>query len=316
MQKPTYIQDDYKHSSKFNGGSRLVLGTAGLGGVWGDVKKEESVEAIVYALEQGVEVIDTAPSYHRAQEYIGKALQQWEGEHPFVSTKIGRLQAEEADEVYLDYSRVGLHKSMEESLELLGVDYVDLLFLHEPQLVPVEKIDSILEVLNGFQEQGLVGELGIGGNPVDEFWPYVTKDHFDVVSSFLKMDACSLEGFKYDIPKYHSEDLAVYAASSLHMGLLGSKFKEYVENPPETEWIRQDHIQNAVKVNQIARDYNLSLTDIALRYLFSIQEADRVVLGPRTLDEVSESLRIWREGPLDKEIFDRITEVLLNSLRK
>lgn len=313
MKKPTYIQDDYKSSHKFNGGSRLVLGTAGLGGVWGKVEGRESVEAILHALEQGVEVIDTAPSYYKAQQYVGEALRKWNGELPFISTKVGRLQAEKADEVYLDYSTDGMRKSIEESLELLSVDFIDLLFLHEPQLVPIVEIDSIMETLQSFQDEGIVGMLGIGGNPVDDFWPYVKKENFDVVSSFLKMDACSLEGLKHDIPKFKDEDIAVYAASSLHMGLLGSKFSEYVEKPPNNEWIRQDHINNAIKVKQIAQQNNMSLADISLRYLFSMKEADRVVIGPGTMEEVRESLSIWQEGPLDKKIFEQVTEVLLQS---
>lgn len=315
MVKPTYIQDDYKCNNKFNGGSRLVLGTAGLGGVWGEVEGRESIEAILYALEQGIEVIDTAPSYYKAQEYVGKALSEWEGTLPFISTKVGRLQAKEADEVYLDYSPDGMRKSMDESLELLGVDYIDLLFLHEPQLVPIEYIESILDTLHSFQDKGIVGKLGIGGNPVDEFWSYTKKENFDVVSSFLKMDASTLEGFTHDIPKFKEEDLAVYAASSLHMGLLGSKFSEYVENPPDNEWIRKDHINNAVKVKQIAQQNNMSLTDISLRYLFSIKEADRVVIGPSNMEEVKESLRIWEEGPLSKKIFNQVTEVLIESIK-
>jgi aryl-alcohol dehydrogenase-like predicted oxidoreductase len=315
MQKPTFIRDDYKHSDKFNGGSRLVLGTAGLGGIWGKVDEEESIDAILYALEHGVEVIDTAPSYNKAEEYIGKALQQWRGNLPFISTKIGRLQAKRADEVYVDYSPEAMRKSMEQSLELLGVDYIDLLFLHEPQLVPIKKMDLIIDTLRSFQEEGIVGMLGIGGNPVDTFWPYARKEIFDVVSTFLKIDASTLEGFQHDIPKYKSEDLGIYAASSLHMGLLGSKFEDYVENPPDTEWIRQDHVENAIKVKQIAEQNNMSLTELSLQYLFSMKEADRVVLGSTNMEELRESLQIWEDDPLTKEIFDEVTEVLVNSLR-
>lgn len=313
MKKPTYKNSDYRFTNKFNGGSRLVLGTSGLGGVWGEVDERESIDALLYALENGIEVIDTAPSYNMAQEYTGKALQEWNGKRPFLSTKIGRLKANKADEIYLDYSAEGMRKSMDESLELLGVDYIDLLFLHEPQLVPIENMESIMSTLRSFQDEGLVGMLGIGGNPNDKFWPYVTKDYFDVVSSFLKMNACSLVGFEHDIPKFIKEGLAIYAASSLHMGLLGSKFNEYAENPPETEWIWRDHVENAMKVNQIAQDHDMTLTDLALRFLFSIQEADRVVLGPKTMDEVSESLSIWEKGPLSKEIFDQVTSILTNA---
>lgn len=314
MTTPTFIQDDFRKNGRFDGGSRLVLGTSGLGGVWGRVDEQESVEALLYALEKGVEVIDTAPSYSNAQEYVGKALRKWDGDLPFLSTKIGRLKAEKADEVHLDYSTEGMKKSMQESLQLLGVDYIDLLFLHEPHLVPVENMEEILDTLHSFQDEGIVGMLGIGGNPEGPFWDYVDTEYFDVVSTFLKMDASTLEGFKHDIPRFMDKELAIYAASSLHMGLLGSKFTEYVHNPPNSEWIQKAHIDNAVRVNKIAQNNGVTLTNLALRYLFSMKEADRVVLGPKTLDEVQESISIWEEGPLEQEVFNQVTEVLMKSI--
>lgn len=314
MIKPTFIRNEFRKSDTFNGASRLVLGTSGLGGVWGKVDEQESIEAILYALEQGIEVIDTSPSYYKAQEYVGKALRRWTGKRPFISTKIGRLQAEKPDEIYLDYSHEGMCASIKKSLELLGVEYIDLLFLHEPQMVPVSKIDGIMDTLHSFQDEGFVGMLGIGGNPEGAFWPYVKKKNFDVVSSFLKIDACTLEGFTYDIPKFREEGLAVYAASSLHMGLLGSKFNEYVRNPPNNEWIRKVHIDNATRINEIAQKSGISLTNLALRYLFSMKEADRVVLGPKTMEEVRRSLSIWEDGLLEEEIFNQLTEILLRSI--
>lgn len=58
----------------------------------------------------------------------------------------------------------------------------------------------------------------------------------------------------------------------------------------------------------------MTLTELALRYLFSMEEADRVVLGPKNIDEVKNSLRIWEKGPLPESLFNQVTEVLLKSI--
>jgi aryl-alcohol dehydrogenase-like predicted oxidoreductase len=171
-----------------------------------------------------------------------------------------------------------------------------------------------MDTLHSFRDKGIVDRIGIGGNPEGAFWQYVKKENFEVVSSFLKMDACSLEGFAHDIPRFREEGLAVYAASSLHMGLLGSQFKKFINDPPNNEWIQQTHVENAVKVNRIAMENGLSLTNLALRYLFAMNEADRVVLGPKNMEEVQKSISIWEEGPVDKAIFDEVTEFLLKSI--
>lgn len=157
--KPTYITGDYSKSPVFGHESRLVYGTSGLGGVWGEVKPKDSVDALLYALEHGISVIDTAPSYANAEHYVGLALREWKGKKPFVSTKIGRLKGKDAFETKLDYSEDGLKRSLHNSLTTLGLDKIDLLFLHEPQLVPLENIDRILHTLKGFRSEGLVGSI-------------------------------------------------------------------------------------------------------------------------------------------------------------
>src|SRR5688572_13922057 len=92
---------------------RCVLGTAGLGGVWGRVDPEESVRTILTSLECGISAIDTAPAYGNAEEFIGKALQQWRGPQPAVSTKVGRLKTFAADDGRYDYSVKGMQSSLE-----------------------------------------------------------------------------------------------------------------------------------------------------------------------------------------------------------
>lgn len=313
MNKPTYIVGDYKHSRMFNGDSRLVLGTAGIGGLWSPINETESIDTILYALDNGVKVLDTAPSYRNAQEYIGKALKRWGGQTPFISTKIGRLKADKPDEIYVDYSREGMKRSLDESLELIGTDHIDLLFLHEPQLVPLDDIDSILETLISFKDQGLVNMIGIGGNPNETFYQYIDNNIFSVVSGFLKLDACNLDALKKDIPFFHKLGIAYYAASSLHMGLLGDRFEKYTTEKPDSEWITNENVENAIKIQKIAKKHGIPLPELSLRYLFSIQEADRVVIGSENIKQIKDSLAAWKNGVLDKDLFDEISNILIQT---
>lgn len=220
--KPTYQAEiTAHHYSFFEKGSRLTYGTSGLGGVWGKVDEEESIDCLIYALEHGITSLDTSPSYHKAEEYLGKALRRWRGEQPFISTKVGRLPAQEADECYVDYSADSMQDSLKRSLDQIGVERVDVLFLHEPQLVPLEEMKRILDTLQQFKADGYTRMLGVGGNPTDAFRTYITTENFQVVSGFLKMDACNLSAFEKDIPHFQQEGIAYYAASALHMGVAG-----------------------------------------------------------------------------------------------
>ncbi len=307
--RPTY-KGNVQESDFPGKGSRLVYGTSGLGGVWGKIDPEESIACLHYAFENGIIAIDTAPSYSQAERIVGRALNRWPGERPFISTKVGRLQAEGAYEFKLDYSPEGMRSSVERSLDLLGIEQLDLLFLHEPQCVPMHRIDEVLETMQGFKEQGLTRMLGVGGNPTDEFRPYITPSTFQVVSGFCKLDACNLTAFDQDIPYLRQQGIAYYAASSLHFSLLGDGFDAYVSNPPDSEYISARDVAHAKSVNALALKYDMPLSTLAQRYLFSIEEATRVVIGARTLNHIQITISDWEQGTLPETIFNEVTNLL------
>lgn len=311
--RPTYIKGDYKTSPFFNNESRLVCGCSGLGGVWRPVEEKDAVSTLLYALEHGISVFDTAPSYNKSQYYLGKALKEWTGKKPFISTKVGRLRADRADDCIVDYTPETMRKSVYESLETIGIDAIDLLFVHEPHLVPVDKMDEIMDCLNSFKKEGIVKRLGIGGNPINRFYPHMIKENFDVLSGFLKLDACNLSGFERDIPQIQKENIAYYAASALHMGLLGRRLEEYNKDRPNNEWISNLDVDVALKVNDIAKKHDIPLSRLALRYVFSTLEADRVVVGPTKIEQLKDLLNAWEEGKLPENIFDEITDTILSN---
>ena len=308
--KPTYKKDIYESNFPSHG-SRLVYGTSGLGGVWGEVNPTESVDCLLYAFENGISALDTSPSYSNSELYVGKALKEWKGARPFISTKVGRLQSASAFEAKLDYSVEGIKRSVNRSLELLGVDSIDLLFLHEPQWVPLENIGEITETLLALKAEGLTKMIGIGGNPSDEFKPYIKSDIFDVVSTFCRMDACNLAAFDEEISIYQQQNIAVYAASALHFSLLGNRFETYTQTPPnDTDYITDKEIQAAIRVNEIAKKYDIPLATLSQRYLFSIAEATRVVMGARKISQIKSTIDDWQQGALPEAIFNEITETI------
>ncbi|MGY3052983.1 aryl-alcohol dehydrogenase-like predicted oxidoreductase [Pedobacter sp. UYEF25] len=311
MERPTYIEGDYSKSSAFNNQSRLVYGTSGLGGVWGTVQESESVDALMFALENNISVFDTAPSYANAELYLGKALKQWKGQKPFISTKIGRLKGLTAFDINLDYSSEGLKRSLSNSLETLGLNRIDLLFLHEPHLVPANETERIIDDLKEFKALGLVKSLGVGGNPPPAFMPFITRDKFDVVSGYLRMDACNLEVFDGEIQQYKKEEIAYYAASALHFSLLGNRFEKYKKEGPDGQWITTKDLQNAIAVKALADSLDMSLPTLAQRYLFSIKEANRVVMGARNLAQIKTTVNDWSQGKLAKELFEKITDIII-----
>lgn len=287
--------------------SQCVLGTAGLGGVWGKVNKEESVKAILIALNKGVSCIDTAPAYGDAEEFVGAALRQWQGPKPILSTKVGRLKSYAADQGVYDYSADGIEKSVTNSLETLGVQAVDVLFLHEPLAVPEDKIEMVLAQLLKLKENGYTKKLGVGGNCHELFKKYNMGEIFDVAMEFNRLDACYTGALDTSLPFYQSQEIEFYAASPLHMGLLGNRFDEYVAAPPQ--WLDRDIVDRAKLVKEIADRYQISLPSLAHRFLLTVRENLKIVIGPGNSDQVSETISDFSQGPLPPNILEEIMKL-------
>ena len=151
-----------------------ALGGVGIGGVgerdlYGGVSDDAAIEAVLTAVNRGINFIDTAPLYMESERRIGIALAELE---PEVRSTI-KLATKVCDECepYSDngghdaLSAAGVRCSIENSLRLLGTDYVEVCLVHD--LTP-EELETFLspgggmEGLRAAKQEGLVGHLGLG----------------------------------------------------------------------------------------------------------------------------------------------------------
>ncbi|MBO9595782.1 MAG: aldo/keto reductase [Niabella sp.] len=283
---------------------RYVLGTAGLGGVWGAVDPEASVNSILHALERGILAIDTAPAYGDGEAFVGRALQQWKGARPLVSTKVGRLKSYASDQGIYDYTPDGMAGSVDRSLSALGLSRVDVLFLHEPEAIPDTEIEPAVLKMMALKQQGYTTQIGLGGNYPAAFLPYLDAGVFDVVMEYNRLNACSIDALDTSLPQCSRRNIAYWAASPLHMGLLGSRFESFTRNRPQ--WLEQSRLHTASGVHKMAVEKQLSLPALALRFLQNIPWPFRVVIGPAGLQELHESLAAILEGPLENNLYNEI----------
>ncbi len=286
------------------GESRLALGLAGLGGAWLPVDEEKSVDAMLAALEAGVNVFDTAPSYVSAEKMLGRALAQWRGPRPVISTKTGRLPAPSAYEANFDYSSAGLRDRVKRSLETLGLAQIDLLFLHDPQLVPLAERPRVVATMRQLQADGLARRLGLGGGDGAGWDAYVESGAFDVAMLFRRLDPCIFDGLRDDLPRVRRAGLLTYGASPLHMGLLGARHEEFLRDEPE--WVWPPQRARAVQLRAIAERHGLTLPSLAHRFMFGLAEVDRVVIGASNHAQLETALADFAAGPLPPEIFDEV----------
>ncbi|HWV64198.1 aldo/keto reductase [Chitinophaga sp.] len=283
---------------------RLVLGTAALGGVWGKVDPHQSVLAILFALESGITAIDTAPAYGDAESYLGEALKQWQGKMPVISSKVGRLKSYAADDARYDYTDKAITESLEESLRIIGISSLDILFLHDPHAIPETGRERIIATLIKFREQGLAKRLGVGGNWPAWLKPCLDEGIFEVVMEFNRLNASTTTALEDSLPYCLSRGIQYYAASPLNMGLLGKSIGSFKQMRPG--WLPEETVEMAIHLEQVAAKHQLTLPAMAHRFLLSLPYNFNIVLGPSDKQELAASIENFKQGKLSEIILAEV----------
>jgi|SRR5436309_4713259 len=148
--------------------SRVALGTWAIGGwMWGGTDEKESIRTIHAALDQGINLIDTAPiyGYGRSEEIVGEALHQCgRRESVILATKVGIDWTN--GKIERNSARQRILRELEDSLRRLQTDYIDIYQVHWPDpLVPVEETALTLGEL---YEQGKIRAIGVSNYSPEE----------------------------------------------------------------------------------------------------------------------------------------------------
>lgn len=182
----------------------LGLGCAAFGNLYAPVSASTATATVRTAWDQGVRHFDTAPHYGlgRSEQRVGAALRSLPGsatERALVSTKAGRLLEPNPDhrpgdqdpEGFVvpavlrrrwDFTADGLRRSLEDSLSRLGIEAIDTLYLHDPDVFDLDAgIDTALPALADLRAEGLVRRIGVGSNDEVGLARCVREADLDVV---------------------------------------------------------------------------------------------------------------------------------------
>src|SRR5258705_12274190 len=148
--------------------SRIGLGTWAIGGwMWGGTDEKQSIRTIHAALDQGVNLIDTAPVYGqgRSEEIVGEALRQHgRRESVIVASKVGIDWTN--GKIERNSTRQRILREFEDSLHRLQTDYIDIYQVHWPDpLVPIEETAATIGKL---YEQGKIRAIGVSNYSPEE----------------------------------------------------------------------------------------------------------------------------------------------------
>ena len=146
--------------------SRVALGTWAMGGwMWGGTDQRDSIATIHAALDQGINLIDTAPVYGFgvSEEIVGAALEHMR-DRAVIATKAG-LEWQDG-KVYRNATRARIMKEVDDSLRRLRTDHIDIYQVHWPD--PRVPVEETAEAMRALHEQGKIRAIGVSNFSVDQ----------------------------------------------------------------------------------------------------------------------------------------------------
>jgi D-threo-aldose 1-dehydrogenase len=290
--------------------TRVGLGTAALGGLYSPVGEEQAIATVRRAYSAGLRFFDTAPLYGHglAEVRVGLALASVPRDDFALATKVGRLLRADAppDESQLsggferwpaappvnpvfDFSYDGVLRSVEESLERLGLDRVDVLHVHDPDEYEAEALAGAYRALDRLRADGTIAAVGAGMNQAEMLVRFADAADFDcflVAGRYTLLDQVALREL---LPLCRERGIAVIVGGVYNSGILAdprpSATFDYAPAPPEL-------VERAKRLEAICHGHGVPLKAAALQFPLAHPAVTSLLVGARSPTELDEDLAL------------------------
>ena len=305
--------------------SRLALGGGGIGQLWGETTREESVATLRAAVDAGIDLIDLAPSYGdgEAEEVFSQAFEGRLPEGVRVTSKC------RVGETPPDQIESHMRASLRESLRRLRLERLDIFFLHSnvvpdthqmrnhpvaaTRMTPYSNfVAAVRPALEQFVRDGLIGAWGLTGiGYPDTIIALLAEDPVPAVVQCIANPMDSPGSLKFfEGPARPREVIA--AAAAKRAGVMGIRavqagaLTDAIDRPLPDDHPEVMDYQKAGAYRALASDLGVSAAFLSHRYALSIPGVDTVVLGVKNRTELAECVAALEAGPLPVELVERV----------
>ncbi|MCA9833621.1 MAG: aldo/keto reductase [Thermomicrobiales bacterium] len=305
--------------------TRLGLGAANLGNLYRPMSDDEAWKILETAWDEGIRYFDTAPHYGLglSERRLGAFLATKPRDEYVVSTKVGRLLravenaggaldnqdfAVPADvQRVWDFSADGIRRSLEESLARLGLDRVDILYLHDPERFDLDLADrEAYPTLVKMREEGLVDAVGIGSMSVDALARAAMNADLDVLMVAGRLTLAEQPTLRRILPSAEENGQEIVAAGVFNSGLLAqaepnaSSRYEYGSVPPAL-------LEKVSQIAHVCSEFGVDLPTAALQYPLRFSGVRSVVVGASSAQQLAANAhRMATTVP--EELWEQLTE--------
>lgn len=288
----------------------LGFGSAGLGNLYGAVADDVWPGCVPAAWDAGIRYFDVAPHYGLglAEERLGRSLEGRPRDEYLLSTKVGRVIVPRANPEgatdmanqfdvpadrarVIDYSRDGVLRSVEGSLERLGVDSIDILFVHDPDEHYSEALDGAFPALEELRSQGVIRSYGAGMNQSAMLTRFIENTDLDIVMLAGRYSLLDQSGLADVLPAALARGVSIAAAGVFNSGVLAT------DRPaPDAHYdyapVSGDLVATVNAIADITEAHGFAVPELAAQFPLRHPAVSTVVLGARNAHQVERNARL------------------------
>lgn len=299
----------------------LAFGGAPLGGLYEAVPDSEVEGLMTDAWDAGIRYFDTAPLYGSgaSERRIGAFLRGKPREQFTVSTKVGRLlqpgpaPSGTAESMYVgaddlvpvfDFSADAIRRSLDSSLSRLGLDRVDVVYLHDPDDHWRPALEQAYPVLHELRAQGVVGAIGVGMNQSAMPTRFVRETDIDVVLLAGRWTLLDRSAGNDLLPACAERGVSIVAGGVLNSGILadprpGARY--------DYEPASADLVTRAQAMARTFAEHGTSLLAAALQFPLRAPEVRSVLVGVRSRAELAANVAAFT-APVPDQLWNELDD--------
>lgn len=283
--------------------SILSYGASSLGSVFRQIDDREGIRSVHVALDHGINFIDVSPYYGatKAETVLGKALREISRDRYVLATKVGQYGEGE-----FDFSAERVMRSLDESCERLGVEYIDLLQCHDIEFVDLDQIvTETLPALVKLMERGRIGHIGITGLPLKVFREILNRVDKGIVETVLSFCHFELNDSSLGdlVPYFQERGVGVINASPTGMGLLTER------GVPDWHPAPRAMIEGAQRAVKYCQAEGLDIVKLAVQYSVSHPGIATTLVGTASPENIRKNIE-YVESAVEFEAIARVLEIL------
>ncbi|GAA4161946.1 aldo/keto reductase [Gryllotalpicola daejeonensis] len=299
----------------------LAFGGAPLGNMFAELSEEDAFAALEDAWAAGIRYFDTAPHYGvgLSERRMGAFLRTKPRDEFMLSTKVGRLLvpdpgADGRDDEGFDvpattkrrwaFGADDVRRSLDESLERLGLDRVDILYIHDPERSDTgldAALATAIPAVAALRDEGVVGRVGIGTMVNEAVVTAVRTGALDLAMIANRLTLADHSALEAAVPACREHGVGVVAAAPFNSGLLAHSEPrghfDYQDVPSEV-------LDRVRRIAAICREHGVELPTAALHYPLRFG-AETVVVGARRAGQMAENRRRL-ETPVPEELWSAL----------